>query len=166
MPPTETHKAETAAQAARAVIGAPQSHGRAIAKALTWRAVGTADTFLWSWLIIGEPAAAGAIASLETLTKVLLFYLHERAWRLIRWAPSARLRSLVKAFTWRVAGSLDTFSLSFIVTGSARNAVSIATLEVLTKIALYYLHERAWRRVAWGRLDAPEPGAGAPPRAA
>jgi uncharacterized membrane protein len=157
MPPTESSKAEGVAHVVQEVVGAPQSHARAIAKALTWRAVGTIDTFLWSWLITGEPMSAGAIASLETLTKIALFYLHERVWRLVRWAPSARLRSLIKAVTWRVVGSLDTFSLSFIVTGSARNAASIATVEVLTKVALYYLHERVWRRVAWGRLDAPEP---------
>ena len=156
MPPTETQEADADAHPLKAVIGEPQSHARAIAKALTWRAVGTADTFVWSWLITGEPVSAGAIASLETLTKIVLFYLHERAWRLVRWAPSARTRSLLKAITWRVVGSLDTFSLSFIITGSVRNAASIATVEVLTKIALYYLHERVWRRVAWGRLDEPE----------
>jgi uncharacterized membrane protein len=101
--------------------------------------------------------AAGAIASLETCTKIALFYVHERLWRLFRWAPNARLRSLLKAVSWRVVGSMDTFTLSFLVTGSARAAVSIASIEALTKIALYYAHERLWRRVAWGRLEAPAP---------
>ena len=138
------------------LIGRPDSHGRAVAKAVTWRVVGTADTFLWSWIITGEPGAAGAIASLETLTKIVLFYLHERVWRLFRWAPNARSRSLAKAVSWRVVGSLDTFSLSFLVTGHAGHAASIAVAEVVTKIGLYYLHERAWRRIAWGRLEAPK----------
>ena len=84
----------------------------------------------------------------------MLFYLHERAWRLLRWAPNAHLRSLIKAVSWRFFGSLDTFVLSLIYTGSAKYAVSIATAEALTKIALYYVHERAWRRVKWGRLEA------------
>jgi len=136
------------------ILGSPESHARALAKAVSWRAVGTADTFLWSWLITGHPAAAGAIASMETVTKIVLFYLHERAWRLLRWAPDARFRSLLKAISWRVVGSLDTFGLSLLVTRNASHAASIALAEVLTKIVLYYLHERAWRRVAWGRLDA------------
>jgi uncharacterized membrane protein len=131
----------------------PDSHGRSLAKAVTWRAVGTLDTFAWGWLVTGEPMAAGAIASLETFTKIILFYLHERGWRLIPWMPNARTRSLVKAVSWRLFGSLDTMMLSLIVTGSPKFAVSIASGEALTKIVLYYLHERAWRRVAWGRLE-------------
>lgn len=145
-----------------ALLGRPETHGRALAKAVTWRAIGTADTFLWSWLITHEPMAAGAIASLETLTKIALYYLHERLWRLLPWAPNARLRSAIKAFSWRAVGSLDTFFLSLLVTGNAKFAISIAGVEVATKIVLYYLHERAWRRVAWGRLDAPAPAEAAP----
>jgi uncharacterized membrane protein len=136
-----------------AVLGSPDSHARALAKAVTWRAIGTADTFLWSWLITGHPIAAGTIASLETLTKIALYYIHERVWRLLRFAPNARWRSLVKAVSWRLVGSMDTFMLSLLVTGNARYAISIASVEALTKIVLYYFHERVWRRVAWGRLD-------------
>ena len=139
----------------RPLLAKADSHGRALAKAISWRAIGTADTFLWSYLITGEPVAAGTIAALETATKIGLFYLHERLWRLLPVAPNARLRSLLKAISWRVVGSLDTFILSMIVTGNAHYAVSIATAEALTKVVLYYVHERLWRRVAWGRLDAP-----------
>ena len=159
---TEKHDAAAVAAFAAARLGSVDSHARALAKAVTWRVVGTADTFLWSWLITGHPAAAGAIASLETLTKIVLYYLHERAWRLFRWAPDARLRSLIKAISWRVVGSIDTFTLSFLVTGNARHASLIAIAEVVTKIGLYYVHERAWRQVAWGRLDAPAPSEAKP----
>ena len=44
------------------------AHGRSLAKGVTWRVIGTADTFLWSWLITHQPFAAGTIASLETFT--------------------------------------------------------------------------------------------------
>ena len=137
-----------------AVLGKAESHLRAFTKGVTWRIIGTLDTFLWSWLVTGHPIAAGAIASLETFTKIALFYLHERLWRLIRVAPQSRWRSLIKAVSWRLVGSLDTFILSYIVTHRLRYAVSIASIEALTKIALYYVHERVWRRVAWGRLEA------------
>ena len=50
-------------------------------------------------------------------------------------------------------GSLDTFLLSLIITGKLKYAVSIATAEAVTKIVLFYLHERAWRLVRWGRLE-------------
>ncbi len=125
--------------------------GRALAKAVTWRVVATLDTFLWSYLVTGAPISAGQIASFETVTKIALFYGHERIWRLFGWNSAARLRSLLKAISWRLVGSADTFLLSLIVTGSAKYAVSIASLEAASKIAIYYLHERAWRRAPWGR---------------
>ncbi|HUO23273.1 MAG TPA: DUF2061 domain-containing protein [Caulobacteraceae bacterium] len=137
-----------------AKLGGADSHGRALAKAVTWRAIGTLDTFVWSLLITGHASWASAIAATEIGTKIFLFYLHERVWRLLPWAPNARLRSLIKAVSWRFFGSLDTFVLSMIFTGNAKYAVSIATAEALTKIALYYVHERLWRLVKWGRLDA------------
>ena len=66
-------------------------------------------------------------------------------------------RSLVKAISWRVLGSIDTFLLSWLFTGSPKAAGAIATTEVLTKMVLYYLHERAWGSVSWG-LDQQSPG--------
>lgn len=142
-----------AAPALKAIVDRPESHARALTKAVSWRAIGTADTFLWSWLITGEVGSAGAIASLETFTKIALYYVHERIWRLAPWAPNARLRSLIKSVSWRVVGSLDTFLLSLLVTRNGGHAALIALAELVTKIGLYYLHERGWRRVAWGRLD-------------
>ncbi len=129
-------------------------HARALAKGVSWRIIGTLDTFLWSLLITRQAFSAGSIAGLETFTKVALFYVHERIWRLLPWAPDSHVRSLVKAVSWRVVGSLDTFALSLLVTGKASYAISIASAEALTKIALYYIHERVWRRIRWGRLEA------------
>ena len=128
------------------------SHARAVVKGVSWRVIGTLDTFLWSWLITHEPVKAGSIASTEIFTKVALFYLHERVWRVLKFAPNSHLRSLAKAVSWRFVGSLDTFVLSLIFTGRLRYAVTIASAEAVTKIALYYVHERVWRRVPWGRL--------------
>ncbi len=71
------------------------------------------------------------------------------------WAPQARTRSLVKAISWRIVGGLDTFVLSLIITGNAKFAVSIVSIEALTKIVLYYFHERVWRMISWGRLEDP-----------
>ena len=59
-------------------------------------------------------------------------------------------RSVAKSISWRVLGSADTFVLGYLITGNATWAGSIAGLEVLTKMVLYYLHERAWARIGWG----------------
>jgi uncharacterized membrane protein len=56
-------------------------------------------------------------------------------------------KSLLKAVTWRILGSIDTFLISWLVTGSATLGIGISAIEVVTKIGLFYLHERAWSKV-------------------
>ena len=63
----------------------------------------------------------------------------------------AHTRSIIKAISWRITGSIDTFVISLIVTGKISLAGTIASVEVITKIALYYFHERVWAIVTWGR---------------
>lgn len=62
-----------------------EAHSRSFAKALSWRVLGSIDTFMLSWLFTSSVKAAGAIASTEVLTKMVLYYLHERAWSSIGW---------------------------------------------------------------------------------
>ena len=61
------------------------------------------------------------------------------------------IRSVLKAVSWRTLGTLDTFALSWFMTGRVEIAGSIAVTEVGTKIAWYYLHERVWAAIGWGR---------------
>jgi len=61
------------------------SHPRSIAKAISWRITGSVDTFLLSLIFTRSVSVAGSIALAEMVTKVLLYYLHERAWSAIRW---------------------------------------------------------------------------------
>ncbi len=63
-------------------------------------------------------------------------------------------RSIAKALTWRVTGTLDTFILSFLITRQLKFAVAISATELVTKIILYYFHERMWDKVKWGRTEA------------
>lgn len=61
------------------------------------------------------------------------------------------IRSLAKAVSWRITGSLDTMLLSWFFTGDLGIAAAIGLTEVLTKMVLYYGHERAWNRISLGR---------------
>jgi sulfate adenylyltransferase large subunit len=61
------------------------------------------------------------------------------------------VRSLAKAVSWRATGSLDTFIVAFVITRSPKIAVSVALTEVITKVLIYYFHERAWALVPWGK---------------
>ncbi|MGA2290667.1 DUF2061 domain-containing protein [Bradyrhizobium sp.] len=60
-------------------------------------------------------------------------------------------RSVLKAISWRTLGTFDTFAISWFMTGRIEIAGSIAGLEIVTKIAWYYLHERVWAAIHWGR---------------
>jgi len=65
------------------------------------------------------------------------------------------LRSIIKALSWRLTGTIDTFIVSFFVTGELLIAGSIASIEILTKIVLFWMHERVWNNVKWGRFTKP-----------
>lgn len=60
-------------------------------------------------------------------------------------------RSLVKAISWRVLGTMDTITVSYILTGEIRTAISIGGVEVITKMILYFFHERIWNFISWGK---------------
>jgi uncharacterized membrane protein len=53
----------------------------------------------------------------------------------------SKKRSVVKAISWRITGSIDTFVVSFLVTGKLHYASAISIIEVITKIFLYYCHD-------------------------
>jgi uncharacterized membrane protein len=65
-------------------------------------------------------------------------------------------RSIAKAISWRITGTIDTIVISFLITREVKMAVSIGFVELFTKIALYYLHERVWNRLDFGRVKGRE----------
>ncbi len=60
-------------------------------------------------------------------------------------------RSIVKAISWRILGTLDTILISWIITGEIALALSIGLVEVVTKMVLYFFHERIWNLIKWGK---------------
>lgn len=64
-------------------------------------------------------------------------------------------KSLLKSISWRIVGTIDTIVISYIITGQLVMAVSIGSVEVVTKILLYYVHERVWENVAKEKTNEP-----------
>ena len=64
-----------------------------------------------------------------------------------------KLRSLVKTLSWRTIATTDTILIARLLTGSWMVGFSIASIEVVTKMVLYYLHERGWSMSDWGLED-------------
>lgn len=61
------------------------------------------------------------------------------------------VRSVVKAISWRIIGTLDTVAISWFLTGKLTLAFSIGSIELFTKMILYFFHERAWNQIKWGK---------------
>ena len=130
------------------------SRKRHIAKTFTWRAVGTMDTILLSWLVSGDLKIGAAIGGAEVFSKLLLYYLHERLWYKtnILKSVSSKLRHAIKTVSWRIVGTLDTMMMGLIVSGNPMTGLKIGGLELVTKMGLYYLHERVWYRSDYGLI--------------
>ena len=60
-------------------------------------------------------------------------------------------RSIIKSISWRVLGTLDTMIISYLITGDLIMAASIGSIEVFTKMILYYYHERTWNKIKIGK---------------
>ncbi len=65
-------------------------------------------------------------------------------------------RSIAKALSYRVLGSLSTGGLVFIFTGSWKASASASAADAVVKIVLYFLHERLWNYISYGRPKTPE----------
>lgn len=64
---------------------------------------------------------------------------------------NAMKRTLLKTLSWRVIGTLDTVFISWLLTGKLALAFSIGSIELVTKMILYFFHERIWENVKWGK---------------
>ncbi len=64
-----------------------------------------------------------------------------------------KLRSILKAISWRIVGTLDTMALGWVITGSPIMGLKIGALELFTKFILYYFHERIWLQSKFGTKD-------------
>lgn len=61
------------------------------------------------------------------------------------------LRSLVKTISWRFTGSFATFTISYLILGDFTIASSIAIVQIVANTILYFIHERIWNKIQWGR---------------
>lgn len=145
---------------------------RSLVKAVSWRLLGTVDTLILSFVLMtvigpifgfnpekGEALeTAGLIAITEVITKMVLYFVHERLWAKLKWGTASQdgdrsvsyRRSVAKTTSWRTLASTDTILIAWFYTGNLATALSIGGLEVFTKLILYFLHERLWAKISFG----------------
>ncbi|MDY0780324.1 DUF2061 domain-containing protein [Tenacibaculum sp. IB213877] len=61
------------------------------------------------------------------------------------------IRSIIKSISWRIVGTIDTIIITWLITGKITTALSIGTIELVTKMILYFFHERIWNNIKWGK---------------
>ncbi len=122
---------------------------RHLAKTITWRIIGTLDTLLLAWFISGDMSTGVKIGGLELVTKMILYYFHERLWFNTN-ITSSNKRHILKTFSWRGIGTLDTILLGWLITGNPFTGLKIGGAEVITKMLLYFGHEKLWYRINFG----------------
>ena len=65
----------------------------------------------------------------------------------------SKRRSILKAVSWRIFASMDTFLIAWLISGSVSTSSWIAGIEAFTKVFLYYFHERLWNKVSWAKKN-------------
>jgi len=169
---------------------------RHIAKTITWRIVGTIDTWIITYflaLFFGETSdinmhssdnekafaahLATYISGLELITKSILYYFHERIWFKLDWISTRqKIRHIIKTISWRLVGAIDTILLVFTVyylfrdhatmpehlglhtwySKASQIGLTLFSIEIITKLILYYLHERIWFKSNYGVIKLEE----------
>tara|TARA_B100000787_G_C15954255_1_gene190391 strand:- start:234 stop:440 length:207 start_codon:yes stop_codon:yes gene_type:complete len=60
-------------------------------------------------------------------------------------------RTIAKTMTWRITASLTTFIIAWVLTGDLMIGATIGSIEAITKVFLYYFHERIWNNISWAK---------------
>ena len=119
---------------------------RHIAKTFTWRLLASLDTFISVYFITGSFQNGISIGLIEIFSKSILYFFHERIWYNSAFSNALK-RHVLKTFSWRFIGTIDTILISYLITGIFFEGVKIGIIEIITKMFLYYFHERLWYRI-------------------
>jgi uncharacterized membrane protein len=122
---------------------------RHIAKSISWRLIGTIDTFIFTWLITGDIQEGLNLSGITTITKFIWYYIHERYWFSL-YFPNINKRHIIKTFSWRFIGSIDTIVFGWILTGNPFTGLKIGGVETISKMILYFGHEKLWYKINFG----------------
>ena len=130
---------------------------RSLVKTVTWRLIGSMDTFVVSYIVTGTFESALKIGGIGLCTKMIMYFVHELVWNKQKKKKKGLTvkRSFFKTMTWRMIGSLDTFIISLFVLEAVATAATIGGIGFFTKSILYFLHERAWSKVKWLKTNPP-----------
>lgn len=135
------------------------THVRTIAKTISWRIAATAMTFGVSYFWLHDVSSSLALALVANFLKTFAYYAHERGWNGLNWGrgmvTDSRVRSVTKSMSWRLIATVVTLGASFFWIDGIKDAASFVGVAMGVKILVYYLHERGWNALGWGKAPVP-----------
>jgi uncharacterized membrane protein len=137
-----------------------ETQSRSIVKTLTIRVCFTSSHILNGFIISGSWLTGVTIASWAIVINAILHWLHERIWNWVQWNRKpgdtimfvdSQPRTISKSVTWRALITVNNFMIPYLTTGSWQTALAFLTVATLLNVVVYYVHERAWNKVSWGK---------------
>jgi uncharacterized membrane protein len=132
-----------------------ESTKRSLVKALVWRLTAGLVTFVSSLYYSGSLSTAISIVGGDFLSKAGFMFVGERLWSRVQWGQGKKgdsaQRSLAKAVIWRVIAASNTLLCGTLLAKNVNIAAKIAGTDTIIKTALFFVNERAWARIEWGK---------------
>jgi uncharacterized membrane protein len=133
---------------------------RTLVKTISWRILLTISHFINGWIVTGSIMFGLKIAGWSLVVNSGLYWLHERVWNWFRWNrkpadnrffKDGHPRTTTKMITWRLIVNFSNFLIPYFITGSLGKAGAFFTMAVIVNMTLYYLHERVWNLIKFGK---------------
>lgn len=137
-----------------------EKHPRTLVKVITWRILLTISHVVNGLIVTGSILMGLKIAGLAAVINSVLFWAHERSWNLAQWNRrdqtdkvfvEGQFRTISKIVTWRVLITASNFLIPFIMTGSWGSAAIFAGMATVVNMFLFWIHERGWNIIKWGK---------------
>lgn len=137
-----------------------EKHPRSLVKVITWRLLLTLSHFINGVIVSGSWLIGLKIAGWSAIFNSILYWLHERSWNLLQWNKKPKdnflfldgqPRTITKMISWRIIVNFSNFLVPYFVTGNLMKATAFFTMAVIINMILFYLHERCWNRINWGK---------------
>lgn len=134
-----------------------ETQARTIAKTLTYRVLAVIAVVLISIVMGASTATAGKIGLIVIVLGTVMYYIHERLWILSRWlrlnnGHDRHWRSILKTATYRILTMIAAFIVGkMFITDSNAMAAGFMMAQTLSNIVLFYIVERVYDMIKWGR---------------
>ncbi|CAM9457517.1 unnamed protein product [Ectocarpus sp. 6 AP-2014] len=159
-PLPETPDAPPSTEELRPALVYGESTTRSFVKALVWRLTAGVVTLVSGLVFSGSLATAMSIVGSDFVTKSGFMFAGERLWNKVKWGQDksgdSTKRSLAKAVLWRVFAASNTLICGVFLAKDLSVASKIAGTDTVFKTALFFLNERAWTKISWGKEYEPE----------